>query len=423
MLGVPSAFTLLWGSSVISQLGSFSVATATPLLALAFGASPVVIGWLVAAGSIPGLLLHLPAGLLVDRIDRWKIMRVSQWIRVVNAVLLAAALGTFKEPTALLIIAALIDGTATVFYNIAEITVVRHIVPHGDLRNAMATNEARQHIALILGRPLGGLLFGLQRIFPYTVGAATSLLSIGTLAWMRKLGSIPDAAATVMPEERERPRVALGVALNQVIHDSFLRATIIACALGNFFFQTIILLLYVTAKDQHLSSSSFGLLLAVSGACGLGGAILAPQVLRKVRPRIVVVCCVWAWLIMITIVAYSGHVTVALVAWGLCTFMGVHLNVALASHQAEHVDSELQGRVAGICRFVTGGTVPLGALGSGYIISGLGLEHAAALAPLPFAAIVAATLVLLRPLTWLRRVRLRPVRGRRQAAAAAQSRP
>lgn len=422
----PRDFTLLWSGSAVSQLGAFSVTTATPLLALSLGGSPVFVGWLLAAGTIPGLLLHLPAGFFVDRADRWRIMWISQLIRVLNAVALAAGLCIIAEPTILLIVAAVIDGTSAVFYNIAEIAAVRHVVPAEKLERAMARNEARQHIALIFGRPLGGFLFDLHRTLPYGFGALSSLLSIAALATMRSRrlrptpapapDSAPDSApaSTLTPEPAPAPRgrahapqrrrrsgrpaareVGFGTALRLVGHDAFLRTTVGACAVGNIFFQTVILLLFVLARQQHLSTSLFGLLLATSGLGGLLGAMVAPRVLDRFSPRLVVIGCIWLWVPMIMTVAFSSRATVGLIAWGACSFMGVHLNVALASHQAKVVPGHLLGRVTSVNRFVTSGAVPIGALGSGYVLAWLDPRGTAILAAVAFAGIAVAASVFL----------------------------
>jgi MFS family permease len=406
VLGSPSDFTLLWGSSVFSQLGNISVATATPLLALSCGASPVLVGWLVALGSLPGLLLHIPAGLIADRWNRWQIMRFSQLSRMFTALLVVTGLYVLDHPTLFLLLAVMLDGTAAAFYNIAETAVVREVVPYEELRGAMARNEARQHVAQVLGRPLGGFLFGTLRWLPSGIGTLTSLVSVGIIMIIsrRNYGSRPSggplaADLTATPRGVQPDTVAnregLVAALRIVARNGFLSATIIACAVGNFFFQSVILLLYVTAREQHLASSTFGLLFAVSGVFGLAGAILAPRILDRFPPRQVVVGGVWAWFVMIFTVSWSGHVTFSLAAWGSCSFMGVLLNVALVTYQAQEVPGHLQGRITGITRFVTGIAVSLGALASGYIISALTPDGTTAVVWFPFVVIAAITSLLL----------------------------
>ncbi|MEU4563319.1 MFS transporter [Actinoplanes sp. NPDC023936] len=71
-------FTLLWGGQVVSGLGAQISATATPLLVLTTTGSPADAGLVGAAGTLPHLLANLPAGPLVDRWDRWRILLASE---------------------------------------------------------------------------------------------------------------------------------------------------------------------------------------------------------------------------------------------------------------------------------------------------------------------------------------------------------
>jgi MFS family permease len=410
-------FTLLWSGSATSQLGTISAATASPLLALSLSGSPVCAGWVAAASTIPGLLLHLPAGLFVDRVDRQLIMMVSQVARCLAVLLLVAGLLFFDDPTPLLIVALIVtavtDGAFAVFYNIAEITAVRHVVPKEMLETAMAKNEARHHIALLFGRPLGGFLFAMGRSLPYAIDALTSIFSIITLAlidrrYFRSAGNddkdLQERGASDRSSALDHPvqhaagaKGGIEAGLRMLAGDSFLRTVLGICTITNFFFQTIILLLVVMAREQGMSSSLIGLLLASSGIAGLLGAAIAPRVLARFEPQSVVICCVAGWLPLILVVALSKQPAVGLVAWGCCSFMGAHLNVALAIYQATAVPGHLMGRVASINRFLTSGAVPLGALSAGYIIAGLGTHHAAMLAAFPFLAVAVAVPLLVRP--------------------------
>jgi MFS family permease len=390
-------FRLLWSGSATSQLGTMSAATASPLLALSLTGSPVFAGWVAAASTVPSLLLHLPAGLFVDRLNRRQIMLVSQFARFIVGALLVGGLFLVENHAtllaALLIVAAITDGTFAVFYNIAEITAVRRIAPSKKLSGAMAKNEARNHIALLVGRPLGGVLYGVSRALPYAVDALTCLLSIFALVSMetKDFQPAPESAT----RQATAPSGGIKSGLHLLLRDSFLRTVLVVCTITNFFFQTVVLLLVVLAEQEGLSSSLIGLLLAASGLGGLLGAIAAPRVLHKLRPKAIVIGCVWGWLPLAIVVAVSHQPIIGLMAWGCFSFMGAHMNVALAIYQAG-VPEELLGRVASINSFLTSGAVPLGALSAGYIISELGTRAAAGLV-----AATVAVLAVVVPLSLL----------------------
>lgn len=372
-------FRLLWSGSATSQLGNISSATASPLLALVLTDSPVIAGWVAAASTIPSLLMYLPAGLFIDRGNRRRIMLVSQIARLAVALILVCGLPFVRHPAILLIIAAISSGTFAVFYTTAEITAVRRVVPEAMLPQAIAKNETRNHIALLVGRPLGGFLFGFSHLLPYVADAVTSVLSILALHLMKVQDFQPNHDGPTQTDSPLPPEYTVkqsmnsgtGGGLGKIAKDPFLRTSLLVCTVGNFFFQTVALLLVVLAKRDGFSSMLIGTFLATSGLGGLLGAVVATRVVHKRSPWTIVSVCLWAWLLLTTIVAVSNQPIVGLIAWGCLSFIGAHMNIALEIHQMTKVPEHLLGRVVSINRFLTSGAVPLGALSAGYIIKDL----------------------------------------------------
>ncbi|WP_141582132.1 MFS transporter [Actinomadura sp. WMMA1423] len=365
---LPRDFTYLWSGSAASQLGSMNAAIALPLLALSLTRSTVFAGCVAAAGTGPRLLLYLPAGMLVDRFDRRRIMLTCQYTRFTVSVLLAFGLLLHFHPGYLLVTAAAADGALAALYNLAEVAVVRRVVPHEALPEAMARNEARSHIALLLGRPLGGFLYGINRALPFTADALSSLFSALTLHFMRnKEFSARERDDTTIADFRK--------CLAFLRHDTFLRMVLIICAVTNFAFQTVFLMLVVQADREFESTSMIGILFAASGLGGTLGAVVAPRLFRRyrlahgTRPIRVLFFCVWGWFAMTSIVTIGNGPVSGLAAWGGISFVGAHINVALTVYQATWVPNEMLARVASINNFVTQSAVPLGSLFSGYLLS------------------------------------------------------
>ena len=74
-------FIILWTGQVVSTIGSEISALAFPLLVLALTRSPARAGIVGFANTLPNLFLYLPAGALVDRWDRKRIMLVADAAR------------------------------------------------------------------------------------------------------------------------------------------------------------------------------------------------------------------------------------------------------------------------------------------------------------------------------------------------------
>ncbi|MFB4305861.1 MFS transporter [Actinomadura sp. GTD37] len=391
-------FTLLWSASAASQMGSMCLSAANPLLALLLTHSPVVAGWVGAASTIPALLMHLPAGWLVDRCDRRLLMFAGQLGRLTACSLPVCAIVFDSHPTVLLILGAFFEGIFHVLYNAAEVTAVQRVVDSAELPSALATNEARRHLAVMAGKPLGGFLFSLEKSFPYLVSALSALCSIFALFAMTRKDFQPRRASGPPTGKRgAAPGTSFLGSLRVVLLSPFLRTVIVVCAIGNFLFQTVLLLLVVQAEEQHMSSTKIGLLLATSGVGGLVGSVVAPKAGRRMREESIIKLCVMAWAVLILVVALTGHPVVGLIAWGCLSVTGGFLNVAVVKHQTTAVPEHLLGQVMGINRFVTSGAVPLGALSAGYLIAELRPEATAWVVLAAMVPVVAAVPYLFHP--------------------------
>jgi MFS family permease len=410
-------FKLLWTGSAVSQLGAVGASTATPLLALSLGGSPISAGWATAAGALPGLLFHLPAGWLADRADRRRIMQVSQLVRMAAGVLFVGGLMALDGPPWLLLPAVVAAGTCAVFYGIAENAAVRDLVYSDDdtespgpgagqergRQLALARHEARHHMAQVAGRPIGGSLFGVWPLLPYLLDAATALFSYRMVRKMepvekrRRAGPRPALVPVVAAPGLRKVETVVQTSRQLLARDRFLCTVLVVCAVANFFFQSVVLLLIVSAQERGVSSSLTGLFLSASGIGGLLGAFAAPRALRRAGPEKIVMWCVWSWLVLVLVVAVAGHPLVGLVAWGSCSFMGAHVNVALEVHKGAKVPPELQGKITGITRFLTGGAIPLGALSGGYIIAELAPHATAMLVTLVMAVMAVSVSIVAFP--------------------------
>ncbi|MEU7740687.1 MFS transporter [Nonomuraea sp. NPDC049158] len=377
-------FNLLWSGSAISQIGLMNATMAAPLLALSLSGSPVFAGWVTAAATLPRLLLHLPVGALVDRSDRRRVMIVSLVVRAALAALLTASVlvfGGLPYLPSLLVMFVVAQGVCAVFYSTAETTVIPRLVPGVHRPRAMGKNEARIHVAGLLGRPLGGLLFDAFRWLPFAADMLASLVSVLAVFRMDKHRLKPPTADTPLRLAQLAGELWEGLAFLR--KDGFLPHVVFVCTLANFLFQTLALVLVLVLHQLRLSSLMIGCVVAATGLGGVLGSFTAPRLLCRLTPERAIVRCVWAWPLLSLLLAVTDHdsavyVTLLLpLAWGGIGFVGAHVNVALSLYQAEHVPEHMLGRVTGVSRFFSGGAVPLGGLASGYFVSGLGTQLAA----------------------------------------------
>jgi len=192
-------FILLWSDQTVSTLGTSMSLLALPLLALALTRSPAQAGFLAAVQSLPYLVFSLPAGALIDRWDRKRVMIRCDAARfiVYGSVPLAYVLGHLT--IAQLYLVALVGGTAFVFFNIAEVASLPRVVPEARLAQANAINAAAESGAQLVGPGLSGFIISLART---TASGASVAYLADSVSYLASVISLFFIAA---PFQHERP--------------------------------------------------------------------------------------------------------------------------------------------------------------------------------------------------------------------------
>ena len=85
-------FAQLWTASTTSALGSGLATIAAPLFVAAHTKNPLIVSATTGVAWLPWLLFALSGGVLVDRVDRRRLMVTIDWIRVAVMGILATAL-------------------------------------------------------------------------------------------------------------------------------------------------------------------------------------------------------------------------------------------------------------------------------------------------------------------------------------------
>src|SRR5690606_22507876 len=130
--GLLPGFGRLWTSSIASNLADGIGRVAVPLLGTTLTRDPLAISVLGALAYLPWLLLGLPAGVLVDRVDRRRAMAVANGVRVLAAAGLALTVATGAATIGWLYAAVLVWGVGeTVYDNAATALVPDYVERHG----------------------------------------------------------------------------------------------------------------------------------------------------------------------------------------------------------------------------------------------------------------------------------------------------
>ena len=354
-------FVLLQAGQLLSAAGTQATAIAYPLLILALTHSPARAGVVGFTAIVPYALFGLFAGVAADRWNRKRMMLAADGVRVfvVASLVVALALGhlTFAQVVAV----SFIEGSAFVFFNIAEVGALRSVVPPRQLPDAAAAEQARLSLVTLVGPSAGGALFGVGRMVPFLADVISYGASIGSLLAIR----------TPFQETREREPIELRKQIREgfsfLWRHPFLRTGALMFAADNFVFQALFLIFIVVAKRQGLSSGLIGGMIAVFGASGLVGALAAPRISKRLSMRTILVANQWL----------NGAFVVFLLAPNVYVLLASVIPVALASPALNSVvigyrtavtPDHLVGRVSSVARNIALLAMPLGPLAAGFLL-------------------------------------------------------
>jgi MFS family permease len=152
-------FRRLWIGETVSQFGTMVSGLALPLMAiLVLHASTFQVGALTAAEYAAFALVGLPAGALVDRLPMRPVMVVCDLVRLaaMASIPLCAVLGVLSIGQ--LFAVAFVGGTATVFFDVAYMSYLPHLVDRTALVEGNAKMQASESVSQIAGPALGGAL-------------------------------------------------------------------------------------------------------------------------------------------------------------------------------------------------------------------------------------------------------------------------
>lgn len=341
-------------------------ATAYPLLVLAMTGSPAEAGVVAFLATFPALLFQLPAGALVDRSDRRRLMLACDLGRMVALGSLAGTVWFGQLTIVQVGIVAFVEGTLSVFFQLAEAGAVRYVVTPEQLNTALSQNEARVQGAALVGQPFGGALFEVGRALPFIADAVSYCLSVLTLVLIR--GPLQEArAATQQHLLRD-----IGEGLGWLWRQPFLRATVLLVGASNAVFQGLVLVVIVLARGQGASGGTIGLILSAAGGGGVLGALSAPWVQRRVSPTIVVVGASWIWAALVPLVAVAPGPIALGAIFCLIAFLGPAWNVAIGTYQMLLTPDAMVGRVMSAGGLFSFGAIPLGSLAAGVLLEKMG---------------------------------------------------
>lgn len=178
---------LFFAGLALSNIGTWAQFTALALLVDDLTGKTTAIGVLAALEFLPMLLLGAWAGAISDRIDRLKMVRVTQAVLAVQAIALAVCDITDRISLPVVYVLTFVLGMAAAFDNPARRGFVTELVPQEQIPNAVSLNTAVMTGSRIFGPALTALLIGpLGTAGLFTINAVSFVAILASLFMIRR---------------------------------------------------------------------------------------------------------------------------------------------------------------------------------------------------------------------------------------------
>jgi MFS family permease len=363
-------FNLLWTGQVLSDLGGRVSGIAFPLVVLATTGSPAKAGIVGAAGTLPLLVLTVPAGALADRWNRKRLMIVADSARCAALTSLVVTLAIGSVSFAQIVVVALVDGAGYVFFSVGERSALPSVVPDHHLEAALARNQARDYAATLGGMPLGGALYGLGRLVPFLFDAISYLVSVVTLLLIR--GSFRTEVDQSSPQHVGRLLLEMRAGLEWFWRQSFVRATALLAMGSDFVLNAVYLVVIVLARRRGASPELVGAMFVFVGAGGILGSLAAGWLARRLPIRAIVVATpCFVTVLLPLLIVLPGRVTPGVI-YGAMFFLFPAWNAAVGSRRLRLTPDKMRGRVASIATMFSLGPVFVASLTAGFLLQEAG---------------------------------------------------
>lgn len=271
------SFRVLWAGFVVSHIGDFIQLLAQSWLVVELTRSAFKVGVVAFAQAIPRLLIGLFAGVLVDRVDRRRLLLVTQSLAALQSVVFLALVVTHRITYGALVALALALGVFDALNLTARQALMPTLVPRALLPRAVALQALGVNVTQLVGPSLGGVLLGwLHTEGCLVVNALSFAALIVSLVKVELPAPPPAKAAQGFGDDL---REGLGYVR---AHGELLYPILLAYALGLLGMPLVRLLPLFAKEVLGATGRGYGFLASASGVGALAASL---AVTARARPR------------------------------------------------------------------------------------------------------------------------------------------
>ncbi len=392
-------FTLLWSGLLVSNVGTWMQNVAQGWLVLQLTNSPLWLGLLGLSFAVPMIVFPLVGGAVADRVNRIRLLYVTQTGQMLVAFALAVLTWLNVVNVWYILIGSFLSATFLAFDNPTRQALIPDMVPHRDLLNALSLNSATYNGAALLGPAIAGVLLeplGAGTLF-FVNGISFGAVIFALLA-MRNVRTHAGGQHLDLGE-------AMLAGLRYAWRSRLIRALLVLSALAAIFGRSYQILLPIFARDIWSGGEQgYGLLLSAAGGGALVGAFGLASIKTVKRQGAVMIISGLIFAATLILFALSQSLALGILLLFLAGVSSTVFGTIIATFIQMATPNELRGRVMSLYAITLIGLPSLGALATGSLAELLGGVSGAPRAVLLGALVLGAVLLGVSPVFWRRSV-------------------
>jgi len=355
-------FRLMWVGACISSIGTWMQIVAQSWLIYRLSHSAFLLALDQFLGGIPIFLFSLIGGVMADRVERHRILLLSQYVQLMCAALLTVLVAGDLVRVWEILCLSFVAGFAQAFGGPAYQALIPSLVEREDMPNAIALNTIQFNMAVMVGPALGGQALA-------KVGE-TWCFGLNALSFIAPIISLSIISARFLPQKTaDSIFSSLKQGIKFVRRQNSMGALIVLAFCLTALSMPIRTYIPVFVKDIfHRGPETFGNLLSLMGLgsiCGSLAIAVAGNHRNKGRIALIMMAVLGGSILGF---ALSHSLSLSLIIVALIGFSMMAVFAIMNALVQLITTDEMRGRVMSVYNCAFRGGMPMGNLLSGWLV-------------------------------------------------------
>jgi MFS family permease len=355
-------FRLMWFGACTSSIGTWMQIVAQGWLIYRLSHSSFLLGLDQFLGGLPIFLFTLIGGVVADRVERRKILLISQYIQMASAGILTVLVATGMVQVWEILCLSFVSGFAQAFGGPAYSALIPTLVDREDMPNAIALNSIQFNLAVTVGPALAGIT--LARL------GEKWCFGLNAISFLAPIISLLIISARFLPEKSaETMFKSLMQGFHFIWRQGAMVGVIVLAFSMTFLSMPMRTYFPVFVKDIfHRGPETYGNLLSLMGVgsiCGSLGVAGLGNIGKKGRFALAMLICLGIGISGFSLSKFLPFSYAMLVLVG-ASMMAVFATVTSLVQLI--VSNEMRGRVMSVYNFAFRGGMPMGNLATSWLV-------------------------------------------------------